>query len=340
MKQAFLNTTTHNIAWLHKRYLADELQLNAPFQRNPVWTIKQKSYLIDTILRGYPIPEIYMQEFTDAAGNDVYIVVDGQQRIRACMDFLAGEFGLDGDDTPEWALMKFEDLSDDDKKKIYNYSLVTRILPDVPEAELRSMFQRLNRNVVALNAQELRHATYWGEFIKLVEKISDDERWSLIGVFTPNDVRRMLDIEYVSELVVGYLHGVQNKKESLDDWYQRYEKEFESGPEIDVLFNAALGEILAILPQISDTRWRKKSDFYTLFLVFADKKKELPFASGRRRRIRKRLLDFGNAVDDYVPTGVFPADEDIMNYHAVVSRAASDLANRKERQALVGKLLR
>ena len=61
MTQTFLNTTTHNIAWIQKRYLQEEITLEAPFQRNPVWTIKQKAYLIDTILRGYPIPELCMQ---------------------------------------------------------------------------------------------------------------------------------------------------------------------------------------------------------------------------------------------------------------------------------------
>lgn len=58
----FLTNTTHNVAWFMKRYHANELQLKAPFQRNPVWTDKQKSYLIDTMLRGFPIPELYMQE--------------------------------------------------------------------------------------------------------------------------------------------------------------------------------------------------------------------------------------------------------------------------------------
>lgn len=116
MDHNFLGTTTHNIAWLYKRYLAEELQLKAPFQRNPVWTDRQKSYLIDTILHGYPIPELYMQEYTDEAGNDVYVIVDGQQRVRACMDFIRGEFSLSEQDSPDWADMAFDDLSSDEKR--------------------------------------------------------------------------------------------------------------------------------------------------------------------------------------------------------------------------------
>ena len=282
IKQAFLSTTSHNVAWFQKRYQANELELKAPFQRNPVWTKKQKAYLIDTILRGYPIPELYMQEFSDAEGNDVYIVVDGQQRVRACVEFLSGEFGLDSEDSPDYGDLYFDDLSGEQKKAIYNYSLVVRVLPEMPEIQLRSIFQRLNRHVVSLNRQELRHATYWGEFISCVEKLADDERWTSISVFTPNDVRRMLDIEFISELVVGHLHGVQNKKESLDDWYESYEQEFEQRRDVEKVFSATLAELHGILPDIAETRWRKKSDFYTLFLVLAERAKQFPFSRDTR----------------------------------------------------------
>jgi hypothetical protein len=89
-----LSSATHNVAWLNKRYQAEELEARPPFQRNPVWTEKQKAYLIDTILHGYPIPELYMQEYTDAEGNDVYVIVDGQQRVRSCLEFIRGEHVL------------------------------------------------------------------------------------------------------------------------------------------------------------------------------------------------------------------------------------------------------
>jgi hypothetical protein len=268
MDKNLLSSTTHNVAWLNKRYQAKELELRPPFQRNPVWTEKQKAYLIDTILHGYPIPELYMQEYTDAEGNDVYVIVDGQQRVRSCLEFIRGEYLLSGDDSPKWSDMGFDDLSEDERKRIYNYNFVVRVLPDLPEDELRAVFRRLNRNVVALNKQELQHATYWGEFIQSVENIADHESWAEVGLFTPNDIRRMIDIEYVNELAIGYSHGLQNKKESLDKWYEAYEKEFPDRRRTERAFNSTLQEIVSAIPAITKTRWRKKSDFYTL--VFAD----------------------------------------------------------------------
>ena len=46
----YLNTTNYNISWFKKAHDAEELQMSPPFQRKPVWTNKQKSYLIDSIL--------------------------------------------------------------------------------------------------------------------------------------------------------------------------------------------------------------------------------------------------------------------------------------------------
>src|SRR5882724_5000701 len=41
---------------------AGQLELNPRFQRRPVWTDKAKSFLIDTILRGKPIPKIFIRQ--------------------------------------------------------------------------------------------------------------------------------------------------------------------------------------------------------------------------------------------------------------------------------------
>ena len=266
----FLNTTHQTVAWLKQVHDAGDLVIKPPYQRNPVWTENQKSYLIDSILHGFPVPELYMQVEVDEHGRETHIVVDGQQRVRACIEFLEGGYAMNPDDSPTWGDMRFDDLAPEDKRKIYGYQLVVRLLPVVPEATLRQIFRRLNRNVVALNAQELRHATYWGAFITLMEKLADLPYWEGTGVFTPKNIRRMLDVEFVSELAVAFLHGLQNKKTNLERMYQVYEKEFEQSPRVEEAFSKTLGELEQALPNIRQTRWRKKSDFYTLFLVFRD----------------------------------------------------------------------
>jgi hypothetical protein len=149
-----------------KTFLNDELELAAPFQRNPVWTDIQKAYLIDTILNGLPIPELYMQDVGNEDGDERHIVVDGQQRVRAVLDFIQGTYSLEGEEvTKKWRGLSFEELSPDEKKAVFGYKFVVRVLPPMEEEGIRKIFARLNRNVVALNEQELRNATYWGPFI-------------------------------------------------------------------------------------------------------------------------------------------------------------------------------
>ena len=296
-QMSFLDSTHRNIIWFKRVMEADELQMKPPYQRNPVWTENQKSYLIDTILRSFPIPEIYMQDIVTADGLQTYVVVDGQQRIRACLEFLEGEFPLDPEKSADFGDCTFEELKPEDRQKIYSYKFVIRLLPDAPEPVLREIFQRLNKNNVALNAQELRQATYWGPFIQTMNRLSDDAYWAGTGIFTPNDVRRMLDVEYISELAVALLHGPQNKKQSLDRWYTVYEKEFEQRTFVESTFARVLGELNQLLPHIRETRWRKKSDFYTLFLVMANHADELPLSSDQRREVVDRLTTFQSLVN-------------------------------------------
>ena len=87
---SFLNTTNRNVVWFKETAATHQLDMAPPYQRNPVWLEKQKSYLIDTILNGLPIPELYMQTTVTADGVAKYTVVDGQQRIRSVLEFLEG----------------------------------------------------------------------------------------------------------------------------------------------------------------------------------------------------------------------------------------------------------
>lgn len=339
----YLNTTLRNVIWFKQAHDKGELEMKPPFQRNIVWVDKQKSYLIDTILNGFPIPEIYMQEYVTESGKATYVIVDGQQRLRSVLGFLEGTYVIDGKDSPTWADMTFEDLSGEDKKKIFQYDFVVRILPEMDDQQIRAIFQRLNRNVLALNLQELRQATYWGPFIQLMNELSNSDSWKDIDIFTPNDVRRMLDVEYISELSIAYLNGPQNKKANLDKYYELYEKEFSDDQVRDVknIFHTVLNEIVKTLPSINKSRWSKKTDFYTLFLVFANHKNKLPLSREGRDQAVTKLIDFAAEIDRYVKIGEAEKSDyskDAKDYGAGI-RASTDLGSRKKRAEALENLL-
>jgi hypothetical protein len=339
--QKYLNTTHRSIVWFKKTFDADDLVIKPPFQRNPVWSPRQKGSLIDTILLEYPIPEIYMQDLTDSEGGQKHVLVDGQQRIRTVLEFIAGEFGIEEDDS-RWADLSFDDLGLTEKKKIYEYSFVVRLLPDIPDEEIRNIFQRLNRNTTTLNAQELRHATYWGPFIKLMEEISNFDFWSEAGIFSANDRRRMLDVEFISELAVAVLNGIQNKKKMLEEFYQQYETKFEDAEKVRSVFVHILGELEQILPDISKTRWKKKSDFYSLFVTLAQFTDRIPLSSEGRVQARSSLRSFGESIDFAIRfdnTEPPPLYQRVEDYMRNVERAASDLGSRRERERILKEVL-
>jgi uncharacterized protein DUF262 len=73
----------------------EELILQPKFQRRLVWEEKARSYLIDTIVRELPMPKIYMRRVVHPRTKlSAYEVVDGQQRLRAILDFHSGNLVL------------------------------------------------------------------------------------------------------------------------------------------------------------------------------------------------------------------------------------------------------
>lgn len=336
----YLNSTTYSITWFKKVYEAGELQMSPPFQRNPVWTEREKSFLIDSILNGYPIPEIYIQEIVTEKGDAAYVIVDGQQRIRAVLDFIEGNFEIYEGESDKWSGLSFDDLSVEEKKRFFSYKFVVRTLPDISDDEIRSIFKRINKNNVRLNAQELRQSTYSGDFILSMRKISDKEYWKDLPIFTPEKVRRMLDVEYISELTIAYLNGPQNKKEKLDYYYEMYEREYHDADMVEAVFDKVCYELTQLLPDIKKTRWRGLVDFYTLFLVFAENADMLPLSQDGRNETRDKLITFSDRVTKYQKQDA-ANDEDnphVIEYSKGI-RNSSDLNSRKKRHAALASFL-
>lgn len=328
----YLEPTTQTVSWFNQRLNNAELVLKPLFQRNPVWTSTQKSYLIDSILRGYPVPEIYIQTIEDEEGNDQHIVVDGQQRIRACLEFMAGSFAL-SESGADWDGSYFEDLTKDQKSALRQYRFAVRVLPELDDALIREIFGRLNRNNMALNKQELRNATYWGEFITTMNVLAENPFWVDSGIFTANDFRRMLDVEFISELAIAVLYGQQNKKDKLDKLYREFEEEFPARAETELIFQAVCQVLTSVVDWDSTTRWKRKSDFYTLFSFYAERVNVLPLTKDQAEEHRSQLEDFSVSVGAYLTDDEKPVSEEVRDYARHVQRAASDLQGRRVRLA-------
>ncbi|HYN82096.1 MAG TPA: DUF262 domain-containing protein [Gemmatimonadaceae bacterium] len=333
--------SSQTISWFKDRLAEERLEFKPPFQRNPVWLDKHRAYLIDTALRGLPIPEVYIQKETDETGNTVYALVDGQQRIRALIDFTRGEVELMEGFTPGRGGDTWDDLTADEKKAFWNYRLVVREIEGASEADLRDLFQRLNQNTVTLNAQELRNARYKGDFIRTVTDLADQRFWAEQGIVTATEIRRMVDIEFMAELLVGLMHGPQNKKASLDGMFASYEAKVPDKQVWLKEFEAARALTELLVPDLRASRWRGKSDYYSLFLASA----EINSTGGLlARKLKKAQVALGNFEKQV--TARLSKDgssrkvpRNVRRYVTAVEKAASDKDRRETRHRVLVDLL-
>lgn len=336
-----VNPTTYPASWFRDRKLESNLVLRPPYQRKPVWTYRQKAYLIDTIIKKYHIPEIYIHRETDSDGRAVYNIVDGQQRTRSVLEFLDGEFPLSEEYNPEYADLNFKDLPENVRKQILNYTLYAREITDASEDQVRNLFKRMNQNVVALNSQELRHATYSGDFIKLMEEIAETEFLAENKIVTPNEIRRMKDIEFISELFVSMMHGIQDKTKELDKYYQLYEGRFDDKQKWYNNFQKIVDIILCIFPNLKETRWRNKSDFYTLFIVLSDLLKENFIPQQKYPNIKAELLKFSEKINEATKKENKGKrySKEIMDYVNAVTKSTTDKDRRITRHKIILKMV-
>jgi hypothetical protein len=144
------------------------------YQRTSVWTTDRKSYLIDSILRGYDLPKFYFtyDENRNSKGFK-YEVADGQQRIRAIWEFRDDGYSIKkntiiGDD--DISLLKYSELPKKYKELFLKYELNISNILSHESGEINDLFTRLQKGVT-LNPPELRHAmlsnigTYIDKFV-------------------------------------------------------------------------------------------------------------------------------------------------------------------------------
>ena len=261
-----LNTQT--ISWFNQQNQMKTIDLKARFQRDIVWSSGAQAYLIDTLLRKLPIPKIYLRVITDDRGNTTYQVVDGKQRLTAIFKFLNDNLVLQDKYSKDIGLggKKFTDLPVDMRGDLFKYDMSVEELHDANREEIKDMFERLNRTGAKLNNQELRHAKYEGDFIQLAEEMAKDAYWGKVKMFGTPQIRRMLDIEFVSELLMMIEENkIIDRKKGLDKFYADNEVMGDmKRRQLRSRFQKVLGYVKKIVTDRS-TRFVNKGDFYSLF---------------------------------------------------------------------------
>jgi hypothetical protein len=266
---------------------AGHLKLNPDFQRRPHWKPAAKSYLLDTILRGYPIPPIFVRERSAASEIEPRRdIVDGQQRLRTLFSFIAPETLLDFDAARDYfvisakhyaplAGMSFKDFHVTDKRKLLDYQIATHVLPSgTDDKVVLEIFARMNATGTKLSDQELRNAEYFGEFKNLSYKLAYEQldRWRSWHIFTVAQIARMQEVEMTSDLLWLIMDGIHGKSQSaLDTVYGDNDDGVTHKSELARRFRATMDSIDKVIGDtIAETAFSRQALFYTLFCVVYD----------------------------------------------------------------------
>lgn len=202
------------------------------FQRNYVWDINRASKLIESLILGLPIPQIFLYE----QSKNHYLVIDGQQRLMSLYYFLKTRFPLMEKRNDLRRIFDREGnipsttLSEDTYFAKFNLKLPSRLpnqhnrLHDLnydtlgdtqttldlrtircvmikqnspkedDSSSIFEIFNRLNTGGINLTPQEIRSSLYHSAFMQMVLKSNSDPRWrNLIGEQEPD--LRMQDVE-------------------------------------------------------------------------------------------------------------------------------------------------
>ena len=141
------------------------------FQREFVWTIKQSSLLIDSFLRGLPVPPVFF--YIDEENKN--LVIDGQQRILSIVFFMEGYFGRESThgkravfrlrgigEKNTYLNKRFVDLEESDQRKLKQTVLravnIRQIRPQGEGTSAYHIFERLNTGGTPLRPQEIRNS--------------------------------------------------------------------------------------------------------------------------------------------------------------------------------------
>jgi len=237
------NSTKLTISEFYENHESEKYNYNAAYQRkSDVWHDDKRSFLIDTIMKNYPMPPIFMRPNVDTiTGKTKYDIVDGKQRLEAIVRFIKDEIPLTeyffedqifingiSDVEKDISGRLFSEIKQDPRfsdfvKQFWTYSINVDYLYEDDIDLVSNIFDRLNRNGEPLSRQELRNAKYNSTYLLTsIKKLAQHKFWK--QRYNKLKIERMEDDEFTSELF--FLTAENRFFDSLpkviDELYEKY----------------------------------------------------------------------------------------------------------------------
>ena len=267
-----LNPSTYTIADYCRSIERREVVVNREYQRSDkVWPLAAQSFLVESILLGYPIPKLSLHQVTDIkTRRSLREIVDGQQRTKAIKSFFDNQLRLSRTlDLDDAAGKMYNELSEILQHKFLDYSISVDVFTGASSDAIREVFRRINSYTVPLNPEEQRHATYQGDMKWFIYRLCRDFDAYMIGLGTFSEGRlvRMQDAKLYAEVVHALVHGIQTtKRQNLDRLYEEFDKKFTQNGEFEKLFRSSM-EVILQLDDLHRGPLMKPHMIYSLILA-------------------------------------------------------------------------
>lgn len=295
-----------------------DISANRKYQRSDqVWPSVAKSYLIETILKGFPVPKLYLHQVTDVKSKKTRKeIVDGQQRSAAIYEFYGDRFGLPKSaENEDIRGKKYSELDEEYQHKFLDYAIDVDLFVAATPAEVVEVFRRMNSYTVPLNPEEQRHAVWQGKFKWFINSLADqlEAVFLATGVFKEKQLVRMADNKLLTELCDSFLYGIRTtNKKTLDVLYESRDDSFVECDDVRERILSALS-IFRELDPLHNTVFSRPHMTYSLVQGITHTSRPVPafealFQSPRitsfdRETILPRLTGLAQAVENGVQAG-------------------------------------
>lgn len=308
------------------------------FQRRLVWTNKDKQKFIDTVLKGYPFPEIYIAagSVNPTTGEGTEMLVDGQQRITTLNQYFTGNKALRlGADIPS-----YKKLSEAEKIEFLEYEVVVRDLGSMSTDNIRDIFRRINATGYSLNAMEIHNARFNGEFKQFAEKVAQLGFFDDHHIFSANEVRRMRDVNFALVFIITIMSSYFNRDDEVETYLENYNDDFPEAIDLESKIKRVFGFIDACQFDPASRVW-KRSDLLSLLvelyrLLVRDAMDLQP------DYVSTKLVPFYKHVDLFVKSPIVQLGTDsaeIAEYARLASQATNDRGTRIRRGEIIREIL-
>ncbi len=296
----------YDVEGIYRRLTKGDIDLPG-YQRAYVWSKRRASRFIESLLMRLPVPGIFLYREPDSLKQ---MVIDGQQRLETLRRYYDGRFG-----NRDFALVgvrqqyegqRYTDLTDENRRKlddsIIHATVIRQDKPDDGGSSQFAIFERLNTNATPLSAQEIRAASFAGQFNDLLVELNDNLEWrQLFG----RKHRRRRDEELILRFIALYfrlgdykrpMKGFMNDFMSSNRNLEKY-----SRTRLQCLFNNTISTVLNKLgpDAFKPTRAVNASLFDALMVGIGCRLEKGPILSEIRGQFDILLEDkaFRNVID-------------------------------------------